>query len=202
MNTRGLKLGKLCSEHFHYRQDRALLALIALGLFVAVQRRSGRWQLRRSCGRCEALWQEVGPGLTAATGFGLFVAVCVAQTNSLFSADAWNNITFTAGEVKNPRRNIPLSLASGTLIVISLYLLANLAYLVTLPLETMQTVPNDRVASATAESIFPGLGAGMMAVAIMVSTFGCNNGLILAGARAYYAMARDGLFFGSAARSQ
>ncbi|MBA2341434.1 MAG: APC family permease, partial [Pyrinomonadaceae bacterium] len=144
--------------------------------------------------------QDVGGGLTAAVAFGLFVGICVAQTNSLFSADAWNNITFTAGEVKNPRRNIPLSLAFGTFLVIGLYLLANLAYLVTLPFETIQKVPSDRVASATADVIFPGYGALIMAAAIMVSTFGCNNGLILAGARAYYAMARDGLFFQSSGR--
>jgi APA family basic amino acid/polyamine antiporter len=137
----------------------------------------------------------VGAGLTAATAFGLFVGICVAQTNSLFSADAWNNITFIAGEVKEPRRNIPLSLAFGTLLVIGLYLLANVAYLATLPFASIQNAPSDRVASETANVIFPGAGATIMAVAIMVSTFGCNNGLILAGARAYYAMARDGLFF-------
>jgi APA family basic amino acid/polyamine antiporter len=141
--------------------------------------------------------QDVGGGLTALTSFGLFVAICVSQTNSLFSADAWNNITFTAGEVKNPKRNIPLSLAFGTILVIGLYLLANIAYLVTLPFETIQTVASDRVASATADVVFPGAGASIMAAAIMVSTFGCNNGLILAGARAYWAMARDGLFFKS-----
>jgi len=139
--------------------------------------------------------QDVGAGLTAATAFGLFVAICVAQTNSLFSADAWNNITFTAGEVKDPRRNIPLSLALGTTLVIGLYLLANVSYLTTLPLSAIQQAPSDRVASATADVIFPGYGAVIMAVAIMISTFGCTNGLILAGARAYYAMAQDGLFF-------
>jgi APA family basic amino acid/polyamine antiporter len=127
----------------------------------------------------------------------LFVAICVAQTGSLFSADAWNNITFTAGEVKEPRRNIPLSLAIGTIAVISLYVLANVAYLVTLPFAALQHAPGDRVATAALNVVFPGLGATIMAVAIMISTFGCNNGLILAGARAYYAMARDGLFFRS-----
>ena len=138
------------------------------------------------------MWER---DLPAATAFGLFVGICVAQTNSLFSADAWNNITFIAGEVKEPRRNIPLSLAFGTLLVIGLYLLANVAYLATLPFASIQNAPSDRVASETANVIFPGAGATIMAVAIMVSTFGCNNGLILAGARAYYAMARDGLFF-------
>jgi APA family basic amino acid/polyamine antiporter len=113
----------------------------------------------------------------------------------LFSADAWNNITFTAGEVVNPRRNVPLSLALGTFLVIGLYLLANVAYLATLPFNAIQNAPSDRVASETANVIFPGAGATIMAIAIMISTFGCNNGLILAGARAYYAMAKDGLFF-------
>ena len=98
------------------------------------------------------------PGLSACTAFGLFVAICVSQTGSLFSADAWNNITFTAGEVKDPRRNIPLSLALGTVIVIGLYLLANVAYLVTLPFDQVQHAPGDRVATATLNAIFPGAG--------------------------------------------
>ena len=94
--------------------------------------------------------QDVGEGLDRRDRFGLFVGICVAQTNSLFSADAWNNITFTAGEVKNPRRNIPLSLAFGTILVIGLYLLANVAYLAALPFEAIQNAPSDRVASETA----------------------------------------------------
>ena len=97
--------------------------------------------------------------------------------------------------MKNPRRDIPLSLAFGTILVISLYLLANVAYLMTLPLDAIQHAPADRVATATVNAIVPGLGAAVMAIAILISTFGCNNGLILAGARAYYAMACDGLFF-------
>ncbi|HVG30114.1 MAG TPA: amino acid permease [Pyrinomonadaceae bacterium] len=197
MNTRGLKLGKLVQNVFTVAKTGALIALIVLGIVVGLKSGAGTanfsdfWGVRGSL-------QDVGKGLTAATAFGLFVGICVAQTNSLFSADAWNNITFTAGEVKNPRRNIPLSLALGTILVIGLYLLANVAYLVALPFDAIQTVPSDRVASATANVIFPGVGATVMAVAIMISTFGCNNGLILAGARAYYAMARDGLFFRSA----
>ena len=138
---------------------------------------------------------DIVAGLSAATAFGLFVGLCVAQTGSLFSSDAWNNITFTAGEVKDPRRNLPLALALGTGLVTALYLLANVAYLVTLPLSAIQQAPSDRVATATLDTIVPGLGATLMAAAILISTFGCNNGLILAGARAYYAMARDGLFF-------
>ncbi|HEY6328572.1 MAG TPA: amino acid permease [Blastocatellia bacterium] len=198
-NTLGIKLGKLIQNTFTIAKTGALAGLIILGLLIgwnhaAVSANFGNfWSVRT------ANLQDVGAGLTAATVFGLFIAICVAQTNSLFSADAWNNITFTAGEVKNPRRNIPLSLAFGTGLVIVLYLLANVAYLVTLPLDKIQTAPSDRVASATADVIFPGHGAIIMAVAILVSAFGCNNGLILTGARAYYAMARDGLFFRSSA---
>jgi len=197
INTLGIRLGKLIQNTFTIAKTGALAALIVLGLLIG-------WNHAAVSANFSAFWsvraanlEEVGTGITAATVFGLFVAVCVAQTNSLFSADAWNNITFTAGEVKNPRKNIPLSLAFGTGLVITLYLLANVAYLVTLPLDKIQNAPSDRVASATADVIFPGHGAIIMAVAILVSTFGCNNGLILAGARAYYAMARDGLFFRS-----
>ena len=194
MNTRGLRLGKLVQNIFTTAKTGALIALIVLGLIVGLKSGAGTenfkdfWTLRGGL-------QEVGRGLTAATAFGLFVGICVAQTQSLFSADAWNNITFTAGEVINPRRNVPLSLAFGTFLVIGLYLLANVAYLATLPFTAIQNAPSDRVAVATANVIFPGAGATIMAVAIMVSTFGCNNGLILAGARLYYAMAQDGLFF-------
>ena len=192
MNTRGLKLGKLVQNTFTITKIGALAGLILVGLFLG-------WQsdvVRANFGN---LWtvrgqiDDLGGGLTAAAAFGLFVGICVAQTGSLFSADAWNNITFTAGEVKDPKRNIPLSLAFGTGIVIALYLLANVAYLVTLPFEKIQGA--DRVATDTMNAIFSGKGALIMAVGIMISTFGCNNGLILAGARAYYAMARDGLFF-------
>ncbi len=138
------------------------------------------------------------PTITAASGaFGLFVAFGVAQVGSLFSADAWNNIGFTAAEVKNPKRDVALSMAFGTIIVITLYCLANLAYLCTLPLVQIQTAPDDRVASAALNAIFGPPGAMIMAVAIIISTFGCNNGLILAGARVSYAMAKDGLFFRS-----
>jgi APA family basic amino acid/polyamine antiporter len=138
---------------------------------------------------------ELAPGLTAISAFGLFVAIGISQTGSLFSSDAWNNICFTAGEVKDPRRTLPLSMVLGTAIVTGLYLLSNIAYLVALPLESIQSAPSDRVATLLLNTVFPGVGAAAMAVAIMVSTFGCVNGLVLAGARAYYAMAKDGLFF-------
>jgi basic amino acid/polyamine antiporter, APA family len=195
-NTRGLEYGRIIQNIFTTTKSGALLALIFLGIVVgrnsaAVTDNFGAlWTVRAAA--------PIVPGLSAVTAFGLFVAICVSQTGSLFSADAWNNITFTAGEVKDPRRNIPLSLALGTIAVISLYILANVAYLSTLTFDQVQHAPADRVATATLNVVFPGAGTTIMAVAIMISTFGCNNGLILAGARAYYAMARDGLFFRSA----
>jgi basic amino acid/polyamine antiporter, APA family len=192
-NTRGLKYGKVIQNVFTTTKTGALVALIAAGIFIgrngeAVSANFGNLWTPRG-------FEPIAPGVSVISAFGIFVALCVAQTGSLFSADAWNNITFTAGEVRNPRRDIPLSLAFGTMLVISLYLLANIAYLMTLPLESIQHAVSDRVATATVDVIAPGLGATIMAVAILISTFGCNNGLILAGARAYYAMACDGLFF-------
>ena len=197
-NTRGLQYGKIIQNVFTTAKTGALLGLILVGVLLG-------WNRVAVADNFGNLWATRGavdivPGLTAATAFGLFVAVCVSQTGSLFSADAWNNITFTAGEVKDPRRNIPLSLALGTSIVIGLYLLANVAYLATLPFEQIQHAPGDRVATATLNAIFPGLGGTIMAIGIMISTFGCANGLILAGARASYAMARDGLFFRASGR--
>jgi APA family basic amino acid/polyamine antiporter len=200
LNTRGIKLGKAIQNTFTSAKTLSLIALIVLGIFVG-----------RNAGAISAnftdLWTPhdvttITPDLpfaapVAATlgAFGLLVAFCVAQVGSLFSSDAWNNITFTAGEVKDPKRNIPLSLAAGTSLVIGLYILANVAYLCTLTLHQIQTAPSDRVATAALEAIFGPTGATMMAIAIIVSTFGCNNGLILSGARVYYAMACDGLFF-------
>src|SRR3984957_4345311 len=206
LNMQGVRLGKLIQNIFTSAKTLSLLGLILLCLFVA--RNAGAisdnfghfWAVRDA--------QPIEPGanflrsfvstVTAASGaFGLIVALCVSQVGSLFSADAWNNIGFTAAEVKNPKRDVALSMAFGTIIVITLYCLANLAYLFVLPLVQIQTAPDDRVATAALNAIFGGTGAAIMAVAIIISTFGCNNGLILAGARVSYAMARDGLFFKS-----
>ena len=156
-NTRGLRLGKFIQNIFTSAKTFALVALIILGVFV------GR-NAAAVAANFSSIWADQGaltiqpgadflrgliPATSAAAGvFGIFVAFGVAQVGSLFSADAWNNITFTAGEVKNPRRNVPLSLALGTGIVISLYFLANFAYLVTLPLAQIQSAPDDRVATA------------------------------------------------------
>ena len=197
-NTRGLEYGRIVQNIFTTAKTGALLGLILVGLTLG-------WNAPAVADNFGSLWTrrpvvDIVPGVNALTTFGLFVAICVSQTGSLFSADAWNNITFTAGEVKDPRRNIPLSLALGTIVVIGLYLLANVGYLVTLTFDAIQRAPSDRVATATLNVIFPGLGPTIMAIGIMISTFGCTNGLILAGARASYAMARDGLFFRSAGK--
>ncbi|HTG34839.1 MAG TPA: amino acid permease [Thermoanaerobaculia bacterium] len=200
LNTRGIRLGKLIQNTFTSAKTLSLFALIVLGILV------GRNSTAIAANFTD-LWTPhdvttikpdfaiAAPIAATAGAFGLFIAFCVAQVGSLFSSDAWNNITFTAGEVKNPKRNVPLSLAAGTGLVITLYILANVAYLCTLTLQQIQTAPDDRVATAALQAIFGPVGATMMAVAIIISTFGCNNGLILAGARVYYAMAQDGLFF-------
>jgi APA family basic amino acid/polyamine antiporter len=202
VNTRGLRLGKIIQNVFTSAKTLSLLALVVLGILLG-----------RNAGAIAAnfgnLWSP-GPvvpiksdlfsiATVSATGgaMGMLIAICVAQVGSLFSSDAWNNITFTAGEVVNPRRNLPLSLAMGTGLVITLYVLANVAYLCVLPLEKIQHAVDDRVGTAAMEVMFGAKGAVIMAVAIMISTFGCCNGLILAGARVYYAMAQDGLFFRS-----
>ena len=200
INTRGLHIGKLIQNFFTSAKTLSLAALILVGLIIGLNSGvlhanfTGIWTPRDVLPIKPDL-----PGLStvAATGgaFGLFIAFCVSQVGSLFSSDAWNNITFTAGEVKNPRRNLPLSLALGTGLVTVLYLLTNLAYLCLLPLDQIRNAPDDRVATAAIETVFHGSGPAIMAVAIMISTFGCDNGIILSGARVYYAMARDGLFF-------
>ncbi|HUI78791.1 MAG TPA: amino acid permease [Bryobacteraceae bacterium] len=197
-NARGIQYGKIVQNIFTSAKIGSLLAVIGIGLLIG-------WSANAVMANFSHPWTSqsytpVAPGVTPETVMGLIIAICVAQVGSLFSADAWNNITFTAGEVKNPRRNVPLSLALGTIMVIGLYTFANLAYVVVLPLERVQHAASDRVAAAMLEAIFPVAGAALMAVAIMISTFGCINGMLLAGARAYYAMARDGLFFRRAAK--
>jgi basic amino acid/polyamine antiporter, APA family len=197
-NSRGLEYGKVVQNVFTVAKTAALLALIVLGLTIG-----WNWQVVRENFSHAWTAQGVSPvaaGLDATTLFGLLVAICVAQTGSLFSADSWHDITFTASEVKDPRRTLPRSLAIGTIIVIVLYLLANVAYLVVLPLSAIQHAPADRVATAMLQRIFPALGAPLMAAAIMISTIGTVNALTLAGARTFYAMARDGLFFPRAGR--
>jgi APA family basic amino acid/polyamine antiporter len=205
INTRGIHLGKLIQNTFTSAKTLALVALIFLGLFVganseAISANFGDLWTPRGVNPIRPDLSSIPAVAATAGAFGLFIAFCVAQVGSLFSSDAWNNVTFTAGEVKDPRRNIPLSLAAGTILVITLYVLANVAYLCVLPLEQIQTAPDDRVGTAALQAIFGPVGASIMAVAIIISTFGCNNGLVLAGARVYHAMARDGLFFRATGR--
>jgi basic amino acid/polyamine antiporter, APA family len=197
-NTRGLNYGRLLQNIFTVAKIGALIALILLGCTIGIHHAAVAQNFHH-------FWRVDHPvpfaiGLDASSGLGLFLAVCIAQTGSLFSADSWHDITFVAAEVRNPSRNLPLALGLGTSSVIVLYLLANLAYLLTLPLTAIQHAPADRVATAALQTIFPQLGAAFMAFAIMVSTFGTVNALTLAGARVYYAMAKDKLFFPLAGR--
>jgi APA family basic amino acid/polyamine antiporter len=197
VNLRGIKEGKLVQTTLTVVKTGALAALIILGLTI------GR--------HAEAITANFSGGNFNPTAFtGAFVlAFGSALVGSLFSSDAWNNVTFAAAEVHSPQRNLPRALIYGTGLVCLLYLLANISYLVALPLHGVangatvldrgiQYATQDRVASAVAETIFGGVGASIMAIAILISTFGCNNGLILSGARVYYAMARDKLFFAKA----
>jgi APA family basic amino acid/polyamine antiporter len=182
VNTRGIRTGALIQNVFTVAKVAALLGLIGIGLLLgrnpaAIQRNFSQF------------WSN------ADWTFTTIRLVGVAMVGALFSSDAWNNVTFTAGEVRNPRRNLPISLALGVGIVSLLYLACNFVYLSVLPLEAIQTAPEDRVATAVAAGILGPIAVQLMAAAIMVSTFGCVNGLILAGARVYYAMALDGLFF-------
>ena len=192
-NTLGLRYGKLIQNVFTVAKTGALGGLIVLGILY------GRNAAAVSANFATA-WHprgvdSLGRGLDATTMFGLFVAICLSQTGSLFSADSWHNIAFAAAEVKKAERNVTLAMVVGATLVIALYILANVAYLVTLPLGAIQHAPADRVGTATLQAIFPGAGASAMAAAIMISTFGTINALTLTGARVYYAMARQKLFF-------
>lgn len=197
VNSRGVKEGKLIQTIFTSAKLLALLGLIVFG-FVLVKEShwAQNWQTgftaAQNFDNKDAAWIGIG-------GSALMGAIAAAMVGSIFSSDAWNNVTFIAGEMKNPKRNIGLSLFLGTLIVTLIYVSANLMYLNVLPLNELAFAKDDRVAVAAANKIFPEFGTTVIALLIMVSTFGCNNGLILAGARVYYTMAQDGLFFKKAA---
>ena len=195
-NTRGLQVGKVIQNTFTFTKTAALAALVVLGLAFGLNHASAAftsdWWHPWANG-----WQPqtAQAGLNVAGGLALMLLLGRAMTGPLFAQSAWNNVTFTAGEVRAPGRNLPRALLMGCASVVALYLLANLAYVVTLPLAGIQNAPQNRVATATMQAIFGPTGATLMAIAIIISTFGCNNGLILAGARVYFAMARDWLFF-------
>ena len=195
-NTRGLRLGTLIQNTFTVAKIGALAGLVLLGLLFGWNSLSAAytssWWNPWENGWNPATAQ---PGLAAAGGLALAMLLGRAMVGPLFAQSAWNNVTFTAGEVRDPGRNLPRALLIGCGSVVTLYLLANIAYVVTLPLEGIQGAPQNRVATATMQAILGTPGTIAMALAIMISTFGCNNGLILAGARVSYAMARDGLLF-------
>jgi basic amino acid/polyamine antiporter, APA family len=199
VNLKGIKTGKFVQNFFTIIKVILLVGFIATGLFLA--RNSEAISFNRSI-----FWDPVSTEGVKLAGWSLIVAIGISLVGSLFSADAWNNITFAAGEVKNPRRNIPLSLVLGVCFVIALYVLANLVYLNALPLRGIATgstvfergiqyATQDRLGTASMFGLFGEMAAIFMAAFVVFSTFGCNNGLILSGSRVYYAMANDGLFF-------
>jgi APA family basic amino acid/polyamine antiporter len=195
-NTKGIKGGKIIQTSFTSAKLLALFGLIIFGFLVVKNSFwHENWQTGFNARHVEV--SEAGGGVwSQISGFVLIGAVAASMVGSIFSSDAWNNVTFIAGEIKNPRRNIGLALLLGTLIVTVIYVTANLMYLNVLPLQDIAFAKNDRVAVVAAERFLgTDIGPYVIAILIMISTFGCNNGLILAGARVYYTMANDGLFF-------
>ena len=196
INTKGVQSGKIIQSTFTVTKLASLFGLIGFGFLLASK--ASIW---------DANWANAWEMKTIASdnsttpifGVAILGAIAASMVGSIFSSDAWNNVTFIAGEIKNPKRNIGLSLFLGTLIVTVIYISANLMYLSVLPLNEIANAPADRVAVAASNVIFGNIGTYVIAVMIMISTFGCNNGLILAGARVYYTMAQDGLFFKKAA---
>jgi basic amino acid/polyamine antiporter, APA family len=216
LNTRGVKLGSAVQNVFTTAKIFALAAVVVVGLVVrnaaAIAANFGAGWHNFFAGAGLHTTHAVQVGTDGPTVLvGALTVVAVVQVGSLFSSDAWNNVTFTAGEIQNPKRNLPLSLAIGTGVVLLLYVLCNFVYLSVLPMvgsadattamgRGIQFAAQDRVATAVMEQAFGGLGAKLMAGAILISAFGCVNGLLLSGARVYYAMSRDGLFFKSVGR--
>lgn len=197
VNTRGIQSGKLIQTTFTATKLVSLFGLLVFGFLAA----SGTvweanweeaWTIKQHVSRLSVPAEGEWVGLLGVAALG---AIASAMVGSIFSSDAWNNVTFIAGEVKNPQRNIGLSLFLGTLIVTVVYVAANLMYLSVLPLNELAFARDNRIALSVSTEIFGASGTVILAVLIMISTFGCNNGLILSGARVYYTMAKDGLFF-------
>lgn len=196
INTRGVKNGKIIQTVFTFTKLFSLFGLIVFGLILGAKAEiwNANW---------ENAWNNASLSLvdgqvvtTALTSMAFMGAIAVSMKGTLFSSDAWNNVTFIAGEIKNPQKNIGRALFLGTFIVTIIYVSANLMYLAVLPFNEIAFAEQDRVGVAAAENIFgAGIGAYTIAIMIIISTFGCNNGLILSGARIYYTMAKDGLFF-------
>lgn len=197
-NTRGIKTGKIIQTGFTSTKLLALFGLIIFGFLAAnstvwSQNWQDAWTLKQHITRIDAASTQ--NNWVNLAGFTILGAVAAAMVGSIFSSDAWNNITFIAGEVRNPKRNIGLSLFLGTLIVTLIYVAANVMYISVLPIEQLAFAKDNRIALSVATEVFGSIGTTLIALMIMVSTFGCNNGLILSGARVYYTMANDGLFF-------
>jgi APA family basic amino acid/polyamine antiporter len=191
INTKGVKNGKLIQTTFTVAKLASLFGLIVFGIvFLKPDVWSANWTNSWTLQSLTPSGETGNYTIYAALG-----AVAVAMVGSIFSSDAWNNVTFIAGEIKNPARNIGWSLFLGTFIVTAIYVLANIMYTAVLPMQEIAGAEKDRVAVAAAREIFGAAGTYIIAVMIMIATFGCNNGLILAGARVYYTMAKDGLFF-------
>jgi APA family basic amino acid/polyamine antiporter len=199
INTKGIKTGKLIQTTFTSAKLLALFGLIIFGFLLAANwttwhdNWTNAWEIKRHMSRIDPT--STSDSWMPLTGIVALGAIASAMVGSIFSSDAWNNITFIAGEVKNPKRNIGLSLFFGTLIVTVIYVAANLLYISVLPLHDLAFAKDNRIALSVSNQIFGNSGTIILAVLIMVSTFGCNNGLILAGARVYYTMAKDKLFF-------
>ncbi len=193
INTKGIKGGKLIQTVFTVIKLLSLFGLIIFGFLMAKD--STIWTSNWTHAWEMSSRSADGTIIGGVAGSAILGAIAASMVGSIFSSDAWNNVTFIAGEVRNPKRNIGLSLFLGTLIVTLIYVSANLMYLNVLSLNEIASAPQDRVAVAASTKIFGNIGAYVIAVMIMISTFGCNNGLILSGARVYYTMAKDGLFF-------
>lgn len=198
INTRGIKEGKLIQTSFTIVKLLSLFGLIVFGLLLAAK--ADVWNANWTDAWTMVSRNGEGQVVGGVVGSAILGAIAASMVGSIFSSDAWNNVTFIAGEVKNPKKNIGLSLFLGTLIVTIIYVAANFMYISVLPLNEVASAPQDRVAVAASTKIFGNIGAYVIAVMIMISTFGCNNGLILSGARVYNTMAKDGLFFRQAAR--
>lgn len=197
INSRGVKNGKYIQTVLTITKIASLLGLIVFGLILAAK--ADIWNANwadawnaRSFNKDNNSWLPIG-------GTVLLSAIAASMVGSLFSSDAWNGVTFISGEIKNPKRNVGLSLFLGTLTVTVIYVLANIMYLAVMPLDAIAFAPAERVAVEASQYIFGNTGTYIIAIMIMISTFGCNNGLIMAGARVYYTMAKDGLFFKKAA---
>ncbi|MCZ4245097.1 APC family permease [Pedobacter punctiformis] len=198
INSRGVKNGKIIQTILTIVKILSLFGLIIAGLVFAF--RENVWTTNWTNAFTPGQWTMNGSNMLQIGGTTLFAGVISAMVGSLFSSDAWNNVTFIAGEIKNPQKNIGLSLLLGTIIVTVIYVLANIMYTAILPMQEIAHAPADRVAVAASQYIFGSSGTILIALMIMISTFGCNNGLILSGARVYYTMAKDGLFLKQAAQ--